>query len=107
MKFFDDAEYIVVASIGGVIGFAMRGKGPKSIKSYAFAGFSAAFVGYITLKVCRTYGVGEDMIGAISGLAGWLGAENALTLIQKYTLEKLGLEGPKKKEDGDADGPKP
>ncbi|WVR18094.1 holin [Burkholderia phage Bm1] len=86
-----DAEYIVVAAIGGVIGFAMRGTEKKTFKSYVFAAFSAAFVGYVVLKFCRSVGLSEDMIGAVAGLSGWVGAENAMAAIQKFAGQKLGM----------------
>ncbi|QRE00541.1 hypothetical protein [Burkholderia phage BCSR129] len=86
-----DAEYIIVAAVGGVIGFAMRGTEKKTFKSYVFTAFSAAFVGYVILKFCRSMGVSEDMIGAIAGLSGWVGAENAMAVIQKFAESRLGM----------------
>lgn len=87
-----DAGYYLVAALGGMLGLATQKGDNKSIRRYLLSAVSAAFTGYVVISLCRAFNVGEDMIGALSGLAGWLGAENTMNILKRVAERRLGVQ---------------
>lgn len=85
--------YLVLAVIGGVLGYLMRAleKGDKpSLLRSILEGTAAGFAGLIILLLCRVSGIGEEMTGVIVGIGGWLGASATIRKLEPLVFKNLG-----------------
>ena len=84
-KFYLYLSAILLAGLGGVLSVIKHGR--QGAGQLWVAGETSAFVGLLTAMALRAFGVDPDLIGAIAGAAGWLGADFIMGLLTKR-LEK-------------------
>lgn len=90
--------YIVIAIIGGVLGYLMRKRKARqkiSLGETALQGVAAGFAGGLILLIGRLAGLPPEMCAVLVGLCGWLGADATLMLLQTYVYDKLKLSKPR------------
>ena len=80
-KFYLYLSAILLAGLGGVLSAIKRGR--KGAGQLWVAGATSAFVGLLTAMALRAFGVDPDLIGAIAGVVGWLGADFIMGLLSK------------------------
>lgn len=61
---------------------------------------ASAFVGVLVLLICQAMHLGNEWTGAIVGMAGWLGANATIQIIERIARKRLGLDP---KPQGDAE----
>lgn len=86
--------YASFAAFGGLLGHLMRtiDKGEKINWGKAIMeGLAAGFVGLIVLLACRALHLDEMWTGVIVGVAGWMGANTTILLLEKLVFKKLGI----------------
>ena len=76
---------ILLAGLGGLLSAIKHGK--LGLGQLWVAGATSAFVGLLAAMALRSFGVDPDLIGAIAGVVGWLGADFIMGLLSKR-LEK-------------------
>lgn len=85
--------YLVLAVIGGVLGYLMRaienGHKPSLLRSL-LEGATAGFAGLLILLLCQVSGIGPEMTGVIVGIGGWLGASATIRKIEPLVFKNLG-----------------
>ena len=84
-KFYTYVTAILLAGLGGLLVSVKRGK--FSLGQLLVAAATSAFVGLLAAMALRSFGVDPDLIGAIAGVVGWLGADFIMGLLSKR-LEK-------------------
>jgi hypothetical protein len=87
--------YALFAAVGGFLGHLMRTiDARKKIKwgHSALQGIAAGFVGLLVFFACRALNLSEQWTGVIVGLAGWLGANASIRMLEKVVFKKLGIE---------------
>ena len=84
-KFYLYLSAIFLAGLGGVLAAIKRGR--KGVGQLWIAGATSAFVGLLTAMALDAFGVDSELIGAIAGVVGWLGADFIMGLLSKR-LEK-------------------
>lgn len=85
-----DAAQALLAGGGGVISALMR-KDAKTWKEALLEGLGATFLGFVVAKVCRAFGIGEDMTIVFVALSGWIGAAQTSGLLQYTLSRKFGI----------------
>lgn len=100
------AAYAGLAMFGGTIGYAMRmldSKSPISLGRAVLEGLAAGFVGFLVMLVCNATGFSEEWTGVIVGVAGWLGANASIRMLEKVVFRRIDMEPPAEgKEPADA-----
>lgn len=85
--------YLLLAVIGGVLGYLMRtlenGHKPSLLRSL-LEGAAAGFAGLLILLLCQVSGIGPEMTGVIVGIGGWLGASATIRKIEPLVFKPLG-----------------
>lgn len=85
--------YVLLAVIGGVLGYLMRalenGHKPSLMRS-VLEGTAAGFTGLLLLLLCQVSGIGPEMTGVIVGIGGWLGASATIRKIEPLVFKPLG-----------------
>ena len=80
-KFYLYLSAILLAGLGGVLAAIKHGR--KGAGQLWIAGATSAFVGLLTAMALGTFGVDSELIGAIAGVVGWLGADFIMGLLSK------------------------
>lgn len=86
----DDMQEICVALIAGVVASLLQQK-HNSMKAMTLRAISAGFTGYIVAKLCHVANASEDLTTAISGIAGWIGAESVFAALQRKLENQIGV----------------
>lgn len=87
-------SYTSLAGLGGVLGHLLRvvDSGAKVVWTRAILeGVSASFVGTLFLLTCQAMHLNEMWTGVVVGLAGWLGANASVRILERVVYKKLGL----------------
>ena len=84
-KFYIYVTAILLAGLGGLLASVKRGK--FGLGQLLVAASTSAFVGLLSAMALRAFGVDPDLIGAVAGVVGWLGADFIMGLLSKR-LEK-------------------
>lgn len=88
--------YTVMAGIGGALGFMYResnaGHGVKIVK-VLLAMAVASFLGFHLVTILRElpFGLSEGTIGAINGVAAFMGVDVTFRLFDTLVLKRLGI----------------
>lgn len=88
------AGNVLLASIGGLLGYSMRehDKGnPFSWSRAAMEGVSSGFVGFLVMLLCGALKIDPLYSGFIVGVFGWLGANASIRLLEGFVYKKLGI----------------
>lgn len=81
---------IVLAGLGGVLKTITHStRANCSQWCIVSAGATSAFIGLLSALTMSHYGVDIELIGAVSGAIGWLGADFVMGLFVKKLKEKL------------------
>lgn len=91
---FKTAMYAILAASGGVLGYIMRAvdKSERVLWWRALLeGLGAAFVGLMFMFICQEMKFSAGYTGVIVGVAGWLGANVSIRLLESLIRNKLGL----------------
>lgn len=92
----------ILAGVGGFISYVLREEDTNgSWKDHLFACLGASFAGVLAAKLCRIAGVSDDLTFVVVGVAGWIGAANTLSLIERIITDRLGMSRPKEGEKDD------
>lgn len=87
--------YVALASLGGVLGYIMRTLDKPNEKiRYRRAmveGIASGFVGLLFMLLCNAMGLSDQWTGIIVGVAGWLGANVSIVLLEAAVRKKIGL----------------
>lgn len=87
--------FATFAAIGGTLGYLMRQVSrdlpPKPYRALV-EGVSAAFVGILTLMMCKSMGFSWMWSAVIVGSFSWLGAEATILVLVKQIRTRLGLD---------------
>jgi xanthine/uracil permease len=81
---------ILLAGLGGVLSALKHGQAGTG--QLLMAGATSAFVGLLTAMALRDLGVDPELIGAIAGVIGWLGADFIMGLLSKRLKKELNHE---------------
>ncbi|WPK42405.1 superfamily III holin [Pseudomonas phage Ppu-503] len=96
------------AAVGGFLGYALRNleQGGRFTLAGAFAEVGgAAFVGVLTLLLCKALNLDWVYTGLTVGVFSWLGANASIRLLERLVFKRLGLSGLKPlREQGETDG---
>lgn len=87
--------YAFFAAVGGLMGYSLRtiNTGQKIQWSRALMeAVASAFVGVLILFMCQALKFGPEWTGAIVGMAGWLGANVTISLLERVVRKKLGID---------------
>lgn len=68
----------------------------------AIEGAAAGFVGLLFVLICQEFNLSDQWTGVIVGVAGWLGANASIRLLENIVRKKLGID---KTGESDADFP--
>ena len=86
--------YISVAAVAGGIGYALRTakEGNRlTLWRMMLEGCAAGFVGLLFKLVCEETHLSDQWTGVVVGLAGWLGANASISLLERIVYDKLGI----------------
>jgi hypothetical protein len=87
--------YALLAALGGFLGYVMRSLDskthPVSYRRASVEGLAAGFVGLLVMLVCSATNMSEQWTGVIVGVAGWLGANASIRMLEKLVFKKLGI----------------
>lgn len=84
--------FAVIAGVGGSVAYLSSLLGNKkrfSLADFLIKGVSSAFAGLIIGWIMIYYQYPITIIGAVSGTAGYLGAEFAINTVKRFFLHKL------------------
>lgn len=100
------ALFAMFASVGGTLGYLMRQVSrdlrPKPYRA-ALEGIAGAFVGIITMLMCKAIGINWMWSAVIVGAFSWLGAEASILVIVKKIRAQFGLDTTKIEEPPNVD----
>lgn len=86
--------YVSVAAVAGGIGYALRtadgGQRPTLWRTMLEV-CAAGFVGLLFKLVCEETHLSDQWTGVVVGLAGWLGANASVSLLERIIYDKLGI----------------
>nr|DAT32207.1 MAG TPA: LydA holin phage, holin superfamily III [Caudoviricetes sp.] len=86
--------YVSVAAVAGGIGYALRtaneGQRPTLWRTMLEV-CAAGFVGLLFKLVCEETRLSDQWTGVIVGLAGWLGANASVSVLEQFVYDKLGI----------------
>lgn len=86
--------FVSVSAVAGGIGYALRNvnEGVRPTFGRTVLEMSAAgFVGLLFKLVCEEFHLSDQWTGVIVGLAGWLGANASVSVLEQIVYEKLGV----------------
>lgn len=89
------AAYVAFASFGGLMGHMLRTieSGNKISWARAFIeSASAGFVGLLVLLMCQAMSLSAEWTGVIVGMAGWLGANATIRIVETVVRKRLGID---------------
>ena len=84
-KFYTYVTAILLAGLGGLLVSVKHGQ--HKLGQLFVAAVTSAFVGLLAAMALKSFGVDPDLIGAVAGVVGWLGADFIMGLLSKR-LEK-------------------
>lgn len=88
------ALYLVLAAIGGILGYLTRaaesGTGITA-GMLALKAAGAAFAGFLVFLVALYFSLDWIPTGILVGLAGWIGADATLQVLSTQVRKRLGL----------------
>lgn len=90
------AIFALLSSIGGALGYIMRSLDkdvPVSFTRAMVEGMAAGFVGLLVMLMCNATNMSDQWTGVIVGVAGWLGANASIRMLERLVFKKLGLSG--------------
>ena len=88
------AGYVLLASIGGLLGYVMRenDKGnPLKLWRAATEAASSGFVGFLVMLLCSAMDLDPLWSGFVVGIFGWLGASASIRMLERLAYEKFGI----------------
>ena len=90
----DKVSYAIFASVGGILfyllGVTETGRG-TNFRILLIYGLSSGFIGQITLLLCRAANLNIDLTGALTGIAGALGARTTISILEIILFKYLGI----------------
>ncbi len=96
------------AGVGGMLAYLLRTvkrkEKPIIIRAIIEA-LASAFVGIITMLVCKAMDLDWQWSGVVVGVFGWLGAESSIVVFSKLIRERLGLPNDSKDKEIQEDKP--
>lgn len=93
--------FAVVAGVGGLVSYlnSLIGSRKKFVFwDFVIKGLSSAFAGLVIGWVMLYFQYPVTIIGAVTGVGGYLGADFTLSLFKRFVLKKTGLEEKEKDE---------
>ncbi|ASD51913.1 holin [Pseudomonas phage PspYZU01] len=84
------------AAVGGFLGYALRNLeqgGRFTLAGAAAEVGGAAFVGVLTLLLCKALNLDWIYTGLVVGVFSWLGANASIRLLERLVFKRLGLSG--------------
>lgn len=87
--------FAVVAGVGGLVSYlnSLIGSRKKFVFwDFVIKGLSSAFAGLVIGWVMLYFQYPVTIIGAVTGVGGYLGADFTLSLFKRFILKKTGLE---------------
>jgi hypothetical protein len=94
------ACYAAFAFVAGGLGYILRNLDAGTNISYVRAfieALSSALVGLLTMWICESLGLSQQWTAVSVGVAGWLGANASIQVLQRLVWNKLGLYGSEKR----------
>lgn len=86
--------YLGLAGFAGTMGFIFRQLQSESKLIWwriLLEGFAAAFVGLLFMWLCEMGKFGPQLTGIIVAVAGWMGAQASMGLLEKFVFQKLNI----------------
>lgn len=87
--------YATFAAVGGFIGSLFRTIDRRQKINWArsvFEGLAASFVGCLIYFMCQALELSDAWTGVIVGLAGWMGANASIRILESAVYKKLGID---------------
>lgn len=87
--------YTTFAAIGGLLSYLLRSMDkhePVRWRQAIVQSVSAGFAGALVLFACTALNLSEEWKGVIVGVAGWLGADATIKLLEGRIRKQLGLD---------------
>lgn len=94
--------FAVVAGVGGLVSYlnSLIGSRKKFVFwDFVIKGLSSAFAGLVIGWVMLYFQYPVTIIGAVTGVGGYLGADFTLSLFKRFILKKTGLDDELKEKD--------
>ena len=94
MQRLKELETILLAAVGGTLGYLMRTIRRGKRVRLTLCGLEACasgFVGYLIFLLCRAMKIDDNWVGPIVGVFGWVGASSSIRLLERVVNKKLGL----------------
>ena len=88
--------HAALAGFGGSMGYVMRSidAGERVLWWRVLAeGAAAAFVGVIVMMLCQAMNFSPKLTGVVVGVCGWMGANAAISMLQRVVSRKIGADG--------------
>jgi hypothetical protein len=82
------------AGCAGALGYVMRTMDAHEKVNWKRAlveFFASAFVGYLSMLICRSMGMSFELTSVTVGICGWLGAAASIQVLQKFVWKNMGL----------------
>lgn len=86
--------FAVIAGVGGAIAYLSSLLGNKKhfvLSDFVVKGISSAFAGLIISWIMIYYQYPVTIIGAVSGTAGYIGAEFTINALKRFILNRVEL----------------
>ena len=87
--------FVLFAMFGGVVGYVMRtldkGKVKVKLGRALLEGIASGFVGLLFLLICQALNLGDLWTGVTVGMAGWLGANASIVIVEEIVYKRLGI----------------
>ena len=93
--------FAVVAGVGGLVSYlnSLIGSRKKFVfGDFVIKGLSSAFAGLVIGWVMIYFQYPVTIIGAVTGVGGYLGADFTISLFQRFIMKKAGIEEKEKDE---------
>lgn len=87
--------FALLAALGGFLGHVMRALDKAVPVNYTRAvieGVAAGFVGLLVMFMCNAMHLSDQWTGVVVGVAGWLGANASIRLMEKKVFKMVGID---------------